>query len=56
VVTLPADLKDSQVRLMQLAGKAHGVTIRNKAEDAGNGNVRLTIWAVDAIKRPRKNK
>jgi len=44
------------VRLAQNAGKEHNVTIRNKREDIGGGKTRITVWAVDAIKRPRNGK
>ena len=41
------------IRLAQNAGKAVGVTIRNKREAVGDDKTKVTIWAVDAIHRPR---
>lgn len=42
------------IRLAQNAGKAVGVTIRNKREAVGDDKTKVTIWAVDAIHRPRQ--
>lgn len=53
--TVPADAVAAQIRLAQLAGKAHGVTVRNRQEKDGE-NVKVTIWAVSKISRPRKPK
>lgn len=55
-VTLPSAAVPANVRLMQQAGKAHGVTVRNRQDDAGNGSVKVTFWTVARITRPRKDK
>ena len=54
VFTVANDEVAYNIRLAQNAGKDAGVTIRNKREAVGDTQTKVTIWAVDAIKRPRK--
>ena len=53
-VTLPDEDVKRNVNLMREAGAEHGVTVRKRADENGDGTTTVTFWTTPRIARPRK--
>lgn len=52
---IETDAVKAQVRLLQNAGRAHGVSVQTVVTDNGDGTSKVMFRARNAIKRERKN-